>query len=465
MSGGSQVLERAVQARAEGRLEDARRLLDEALARAADSRLLSLRADVLSDMGCVVEALADLGSLMAEEGQSAELLCRRAQFHLQRRNYPEALADLDEAVRTAPGEPRLRLKRAEAFSLFDRLDDAQADLDEAVRLMPGDADLRLARLRMLVLRGETAAASKEIAALLRAGPRAAAEARFLRGCVDFKLRRRRCGEGDFKALVKALPETDPLSMRARFYWIASRAADPAFRKRQGMKTPKKERSPKLFLCGLGIFPPYTTSLEVLHALSRCDVVFNNVAGPEVRGLLAEFCARVRPASYQAWQDEPKWADSIFQELAKGHKVGFVTRGHPLVFGGLAVELIRRCREGGTPFETFGAVSSIDHILAYTGSGLGDDFKGLQAVDRPALESAENVNTRLPLLVCFYGGVEKKAEVAAFRRSLERFYPSAHGCWMFGPKYDAVPRTLAVGELESRFPEIHSSLMLYVPPLS
>ena len=39
---------------------------------------------------------------------------------------------------------------------------------------------------------------------------------------------------------------------------------------------------------LGIFPPYTASLEVLHAISRCDVIFNNVAGPEVRDLLAEF---------------------------------------------------------------------------------------------------------------------------------------------------------------------------------
>ena len=36
-------------------------------------------------------------------------------------------------------------------------------------------------------------------------------------------------------------------------------------------------SARFYLCGLGIFPPYTASLEVIHALSLCDVIFNNVA--------------------------------------------------------------------------------------------------------------------------------------------------------------------------------------------
>ncbi|PIR15117.1 MAG: hypothetical protein COV48_16140, partial [Elusimicrobia bacterium CG11_big_fil_rev_8_21_14_0_20_64_6] len=161
---------------------------------------------------------------------------------------------------------------------------------------------------------------------------------------------------------------------------------------------------------------------------------------------------------------PKWADRIFAELDKGRTVGFITRGHPLVFGGLAVELVRRCTAQNIDHQTFGAVSSIDHLLAFTGKGLGDDFGGIQAVDRPAIERANTMNTSLPLLACFYAGMETKAEVNGFQKSLERFYPADHLCWMFGPKYDATPAVVSVGALAKDYPKVHSSLMLYVPPL-
>jgi len=230
-----------------------------------------------------------------------------------------------------------------------------------------------------------------------------------------------------------------------------------------MKFPKK--TPRLYLCGLGMFPPYTASLEVLHAISRSDVLFNNVAGPEVRGILGELCEDVRPASYQAWQDEPKWADKIFVEIEKGRTVAFVTRGHPLVFGGLAVELIRRSKAQGIDHQTFGAVSSIDHMLAYAGKGLGDDFGGITAVDFPAFLRAKSHNANLPMLLCFYAGVPDRAGIKKVRAALERFYPGALACWMFGPKYDTPPAVVRIDELEKNYPSFHASLMLYVPALA
>ncbi len=456
-------VERAMSARESGRLEEARREADAAVLLDDGEKSLEARAQILSDMGYVAEALSDMDQALRAAGPRAGLYARRAQFHLQRRNYPEAQSDLDRGVKLAEGNPWLLAKRAELFILTDRPALAQRDLDRAVSLAPEEETLRLARLRLLVQRGRRAPAAAEIRKLISKGSaRGRLEAVFSRGCLDFKARRQGCGEADFRRLMKELPEEDHLSMRARLYWVASRAVDPSFRKRHSMKN-AKQKPPMLYLCGLGIFPPYTASLEVLHAISRCDVVFNNVAGAEVRDLLAEFCSDIRPASYQAWQDEPKWANSMFKELDKGRTVGFVTRGHPLIFGGLAVELIRRCKETGMPHETFGAVSSIDHLLAYTGKGLGDDFGGIQAIDRPAVEAAKHLNTSLPLLACFYSGLTGPA-IKAFRRSLERFYPAGHGCWMFGPKYDSPPAVLRLGDLEKRFPDIHSSLMLYVPPL-
>ena len=423
------------------------------------------RARQLSDRGLVLEAIEDVTRAVESRPSDAGPRLIRAQFHLQRRNYALALADLDAAKRLLPGDPAPILKRAEMFCLIDRAVDAERELSEAVKATPGAEGLRLALLGVLVLRGRAALARAEIARLLKSrDQRVRDEARFQRGALAFKLRRPGLGAKDFKALIKELGEADPLAKRARFYWTASRSIDPGFRRRTGMKALKKtaKKTARLYLCGLGIFPPYTASLDVLNAIGQCDILFNNVAGPEVRSLLAEFCDEVRPASYQAWQDEPKWADKIFTELDKGRTVAFVTRGHPLVFGGLAVELIRRCKAQGVEHECFASVSSIDHLLAYTGKGLGDDFGGITAIDWPAFRDARVHNTALPLLLCFYAGRKNRAEMTEVRKGLERFYPGALACWMFGPKYDDPPAVIRIDELDSVHDSLHPSLMLYVP---
>jgi tetratricopeptide (TPR) repeat protein len=421
------------------------------------------RAQALSDEGSVVEAIEEMDRLIGLAPEvSLHLL--KVRFLLQRRNYVEAAAELDLAETLAREDPRIKVARAELHVMTDRLPEAQAEYERALTLEPSDEALRLARLRILIQRGLGKEASAEVSSLVNDGsPRVKLEARLYRGLLALKLKDHAGALADFKELMKELPKEDPISMRARFYWAASRAVDPGFRRRHGMDATSRKPS-KLYLCGLGIFPPYTASLEVIHALSLCDVIFNNVAGPETRELLAEFCGDIRPASYQAWQDEPKWADRIFNELDKGKTVGFITRGHPLVFGGLAVELVRRCAAQNVDHQTFGAVSSIDHLLAFTGKGLGDDFGGIQAMDRPAVLRSETMNTTLPLLACFYAGMDTKSEVAGFQKSLLRFYKPDHLCWMFGPKYDSTPAVVAVGALAKTYPKVHSSLMLYVPPV-
>ncbi len=422
------------------------------------------RAQALSDEGSVVEAIEEMDRLLALKPE-VPLHLRKVRFLLQRRNYEEAGRELDAASLLQPGDQGVSIARAELCVMTDRLPEAQAEFEKALERAPADEALRLARLRILIQQGLAQQAAAEISALAKSGsPGAKLEARLYGALLALKLRDHRGAREGFTALMKELPKEHPVSMRARFYWAASRAVDPEFRRRHGMDATSRKPS-KLYLCGLGIFPPYTASLEVIHALSLCDVIFNNVAGPEVRELLAEFCGDIRPASYQAWQDEPKWADRIFTELDKGRTVGFITRGHPLVFGGLAVELVRRCGAQKVDHQTFGAVSSIDHLLAFTGKGLGDDFGGIQAMDRPAIEAAKTMNTALPLLACFYSGMETKAEVAGFSKSLARFYPADHLCWMFGPKYDATPAVVSIGALAKDYPKVHSSLMLYVPPLA
>lgn len=422
------------------------------------------RAQALSDQGSVVEAIEEIDRLIAL-APAVPLHLRKVRFLLQRRNYEEAGRELDAASLLSKDDQGISVARAELCVMTDRLPEARAEFEKALKRAPADEFLRLARLRILIQQGLAKEAAAEIAALSKSGsPETMLETRLYRGLLALKLRDHEAALAALKDLMKELPKEHPVSMRARFYWAAALAVAPGFRRRTGMDATTRKAS-KLYLCGLGIFPPYTASLEVVHALSLCDVIFNNVAGPEVRELLAEFCSDIRPASYQAWQDEPKWADRIFAELDKGRTVGFITRGHPLVFGGLAVELVRRCGVQKVDHQTFGAVSSIDHLLAFTGKGLGDDFGGIQALDRPAIEAAKTMNTAIPLLACFYSGMDTKAEVAGFQKSLSRFYPADHLCWMFGPKYDATPAVVAVGALSKDYPKVHSSLMLYVPPLA
>lgn len=417
------------------------------------------RAQALSDEGSVVEAIDEIDRLIAL-APSVALHLKKTRFLLQRRNYVEAEKELGTAEKLAPKDTEINAVKAELFIMTDRLPEAQKEFEIALKQTPGSDHLRQGLIRVLIQRGQGKEAKQEIATL---GKGSADDARLHQALLDLKLKDFKGAEKGFKTLMKELPKEHPVAMKARFYFAASKAVDPDFRRRHGMDA--KKATSKLYLCGLGIFPPYTASLEVLHAVSLCDVIFNNVAGPEVRELLGEFCSDIRPASYQAWQDEPKWADRIFSELDKGKTVAFVTRGHPLVFGGLAVELVRRCGVQKVDHRTFGAVSSIDHLLAFTGKGLGDDFGGIQAMDRPAIEKAKSMNTTLPLLACFYSGMERKGEVAVFQKTLQRFYPAEHLCWMFGPKYDMDPAVVSVGALAKDYPTVHSSLMLYVPPIS
>jgi tetratricopeptide (TPR) repeat protein len=450
-------------AREAGDFEEARRLLDAAVAEDASPSNLVARSQVLSDLGYVLEAIADAGRAAEARPQDPGPRLLRAQYHLQRRNYPEAKADLDAAIALDPRDASARLRRAELFTLTEMPAEAVAELETAAKDFPDDEFVRLSLLTVLWVYGHEKKASALIARLLRTGsPRAKLEAKFARGCLSARLRRPGCGEADFKALMKALPQEDHLSLRARHYWIATRPLDPKFLKRTGMKKTKK---PKLYMVGLGMFPPYNASLDVLMSISRADVCFDNVAGPEVRNLISVFCGDVRRASYQAWQDEPKWADAMFKELDKGKTVAFVTRGHPLVFGGLARELVRRCRAQGIEFVCHASVSSIDHFLAFTGNCLGEDFGGISAIDLPAFEKAKVHNTEIPFILCFYGGVKDNAGVQAVQKQLRRFYPGGLACWMFGPKYDTPPQTVAIDDLDKVFSTFHSSLMLYVPAMA
>lgn len=221
--------------------------------------------------------------------------------------------------------------------------------------------------------------------------------------------------------------------------------------------------PKLYICGLGQFPPQTTSLNVLHSLARCDVVISSDLNESTREILEQFDLGRRRVFIGRKKSENALIRRVLQELGRGLAVGFVTSGHPFL-GGPAARLVRRCAQAGIDCEAFGAVSPVGMMMARLNKTLGVDMHGIQSCGSGIFEDSKVLNTLQPLVVFFEKKPLEKKQVDRLGRAMRRSYPPEHYCWMFGVDYGAPPEAFRLGDLARRFPRIESSRILYVPPL-
>lgn len=447
-----------------GDLQAAIQDLDCAIRDAGLPWMRAQRADLRQSLGYMREAVADLDAALRLEPASPDLLARRSFLHFRMRKHAAALRDIGEAIRIQPAHPEWHRRRADIHLLLGRLPDALADIERATRAAPG-APALLPQLAMLLILNGRHQAARAVLARLDASEDGAEGARsettFLRGYGDLRQGRFASAVRRFGACAaRSGPET-PAGLRAGFYGTLARSlgAGLGAEERQGAAGAEA----RLWLCGLGLFPPYTASLEVLQALRRADVVFNNVAGPEVTELLWALNGDCRPATYDAIEDEREWTDRMFVELRRGRRVAFVTRGHAQVFGGLAHMLIDRARRTGIPWKGFGAVSSLDVLSAGAGALLGMHVDAVQALDLPEFEREGSWSADVTLLIYFYFGVTRPAFSRLCAR-LARVYPPDHAVLLCGPKYDDVPVRLALGSLPAEFARMHASVILVVPPL-
>lgn len=226
---------------------------------------------------------------------------------------------------------------------------------------------------------------------------------------------------------------------------------------------KSAELPRLYLCGLGNFPPYMTSLNVLHAMRRCDVIVAYASDAETRGIVAEFCPGVKTALCHDGDGGKSAMAQVSRALKQGGVVGFVTRGHPLLYGGPAGRLVRGCAKAKIACETFGAVSSSDVALARAKKTLGIDIDGVQAYDCRVVQKSKSLDSSQPVTVVFDSGILKGRQVGRLGRVLRRFYHSAHECLMFGPTHDAAAKAFRLEGMERLFPEIHPKMILYLEP--
>lgn len=392
-------------------------------------------------------------------------LCLQAQSDWRRGRYASALANFGRAIRSAPSDPVLYARRSDLFVQINRPAQALRDIERAMAILPDSEWLQLARLRLLVYCGRNREAAAEISRLIRREEGAACEALFYRGCLRLKQGLWRQAAEDFHRAMDSHPEGDILSLRSRFYWLAARMRDPRFlgRFRRDADRPK---GPRLYLCGLGILPPYTATFDILNAILQCDVVVNNLYGSQSREFLSMFCPEVRPAEVGLRNrgDDAYWARHIIGLLREGHIVGYATRGHPMLISRLVDRLRAWCQNNKVDCVAYGAVSSLDVLLARTGQENGAGIGGVQLCVRKALtDGSVRIDTAQPLIVIDPEDLNAEA-VGRLRAALARSYPLTHDCCMFGPFYEMEPARFRLGDMARRFPEIRTLMTLYVPPI-
>jgi len=381
----------------------------------------------------------------------------------------EALDALLRAERLSGAGPVVLEQRGRCLQHMKKYQRAAAALKRALTRMPDRFDLRLMRATALWQKGDAREARQELShATTPQEKLAAARIELLFGD---GARARKLGGREIEGLV---------ALRRREYGRAKRLLSDPFLKNTAaglefMQT--KQKAPKgqarLNLVGLGLDYPNQATLEVIDQIANSDVVINNLSGARAAEFLALFAKKLVTISFEGGGPQ-HWADKVIDTLKKGKTTTFVTRGHPLVSGHLAMVLLRRAKKRGAETRVFGALSTVDQVLALAEEVLGETFWGMQVYDsRLIANRSVKLETGVPALI-YLGtmlGKDPKRALESWTREfcagMREFYPLKHKLFMHGPRYDLRRLDpLTLGELPRRLstvdPRVVSSLILLVP---
>ncbi len=328
-----------------------------------------------------------------------ELLCLRGAMLAGRSEFQPALKDLNRAIELAPSSPKPYADRAYLYCRIGDWTNALADLDRAQPRSGGNPALAYERGLVLLSLGQAGRARPEFLKAAGAGPRDAE--------AFFQLSRCLLIEGKHQeALVhirRALEHGGGRSSRGRFYEMMGAAAialehlakpggpsDPeeTFMK-DSKKTAAKSGKGCLWLFGVGIDRPYEITLNTIMAMKRCDALFTQADTREVRELLEVLYPGVRSLSdnnafsgLKTELQDQVWR-TVRAELELGRQTGYVTYGHPMLFGEGNL-MARRCKAAGYQYRVVTAPSSIDGMLTLLQDDLEFCEKGFAVQNARAL---------------------------------------------------------------------------------
>lgn len=449
-----------------GRNDEAMKYADEAVRLDPSSDTYSKRAVIAQKYGYMEAALRDI-SVSLSMSANIDLYQWRARTFLGMRHYDLALKDITSALELEPDNAELYDLRAHVNLLLGRLHYAQQDVERALRISPRHVNLHLRLGQILALRGKYEAALQSLDPIRQGSP---AWAHFAAGYIDCVRKRYDLAVRQFDGAVEKAGKLDSqLKGQAAFYGTVARAFSGLKKGHLPATMDKKKEKGKVYLCGLGVYPPQTATVEVLRGISECDVIFNNLPGVGISEFLGLFCANRRPVAFRYEQDAKLCADLVLSEVKPGRTVGFVTFGHPLLFGPLSHEIIQRCARLGIACKAFGAVSSMDAVLAASGQVLGYSYGGFQLFETTGakiIDEIASANPRLPVVIYFADGMGEQG-LAHMVATLKKLYSPAHECLLYGPKHELWETQQDRVKLKDLGKIAHHKLaqgILFVPPV-
>jgi tetratricopeptide (TPR) repeat protein len=422
------------------------------------------RSRVYEEMGDMARSVEEVDAALVLDGPQEDYFLRRAHLQICRRHYHLAVPDYTEALRLRPENVSSLIGRAMVECIRNNMEACVKDADRATAMAPDDPGVALERLRLRTYAGRVEGVDKELDELERAHPDLARNVSFLKGCYRMKTRSYEKAALEFEKGLSPARDTD-FDRKIVFHQSIAKAFAQDTRP-PGFK-PVAPKTARLYICGLGIYPPYTASVETLRAVLSCDMVFNNLSEPEIAALLWLLAPECEPTMFDIRGADTRWTNAIFKHVTAGRTVGFVTRGHPLVCGGLAHSLIQECeRRGDVEHRVFGSVSSVNTLAVRALPRGADAFWGLQVLDYSSVFSPNfQLDTRVPVVLYFNSTamILTKEEHDRFCSIMESAYSKDQPVYFYGRTFNMTPELIKLSELRAYHQKIDPSYTLLIPP--
>jgi hypothetical protein len=224
----------------------------------------------------------------------------------------------------------------------------------------------------------------------------------------------------------------------------------------------------LWLFGVGIDRPYEITLNTLMAIKRCDALYTQADTREVRELLEAVFPGVRSiatgGARGTKQQDAVW-DSMRADLEKGLQTGYVTYGHPMLFGE-GTKMAQRCKEAGYAYRVVTAPSSIDGILTMLQDDPGLCERGFSVQNGLGVVASEDaLNPRKASIIIGINRLFEDGSFGPFCDRLEAAFSKEHPVYALkcGDGYrDETRLNLSVGEFRRKERELDPALTLFVP---
>lgn len=421
----------------------------------------------------------DLEKAIALAPADWELLCRRGTLLAGRSEFARAFEDFRRALELAPASPKPYTDRAYLHTRLGDWTSALADLDRAASLSGGARSLDRALVLLSLGRASEARAELEKAGAggsgdpeihYQLGRALLVEGRTPEALVELREAVARSGEGSQRRRSYEMMD----AAAAALSHIAKAGADAGLPGERFMMDAKKKSAKAgkgcLWLLGVGIDRPYEVTLNTLMALRRCDAVYTQADTREVRELLEAVFPGVRSIATAggpgANPQDAVWK-TVKAELDRGSQTGYVTYGHPMLFGEGNM-MAKRCKDAGYAYRVMTAPSSIDGILTMLQDDLELCERGFSVQNARSLtEPGAAVDASKGAIVLGINRLMEEGKFGVFCDRLEAAFPKTHPLFALkcGDGYrDETRLKLTVAELRRKERELDPALTLFIPEL-